>query len=171
MRAVSLFHPFHSFDNSFARFVNPASFGSGFHGAGLRVARSTHEPVGFAMDAVEYDDRYVITANLPGVPKDQISIEVDNDRITVATHAAAPTQVAASTSIEPEQSDSGSSSVQESNAARVLRKERYVGSYERTFVVSMPIAADRVSAKLELGVLELTLPKVAQKSAKKIVVM
>lgn len=164
MRAVSLFHPFHSFDNSFSRLVNPANFSAGLHGAGLRVARSNHEPVGFAMDAVEYEDRYVVTANLPGLRKDQISIEVDNDRITVSTHNET---VAKS---ETAQTATEVAATPATTTAHLLRKERYAGNYERTFVVSTPVAADSVSAKLELGVLELTLPKVVQKTAKKIIV-
>jgi HSP20 family protein len=114
----------------------------------LRVAKGDEGAIGFAIDAYETDQSYQIKANLPGIAKDDINIEIDGN--TVKITASSATQMAA-----PE-------------GEKWLRKERYTGKFERQFTLSADIDADGVNAKLEHGVLALTLPKKSVLAAKKI---
>jgi HSP20 family protein len=113
----------------------------------LRVANGNEGAIGFAIDALETDHSYQIKANLPGIAKDEINIEIDgnNVKITASQALEAPAE-----------------------GEKWLRKERYTGKFERQFTLSTDIDADAVNAKLDHGVLTLTLPKKSVLAAKKI---
>ncbi len=121
---------------------------SQFPGA-LRVATTDDSTaVGFAMDAVETDAAYLVKANLPGIAKENITIEVDGNAVKIT---ATPTVEALA-----------------SEGEKLIRRERYAGKFERQFTLSADIDADAVNAKLEHGVLAVTLPKKAVLAAKRI---
>ena len=93
----------------------------------------------FRTDIQESGDSYTLEAELPGFQKEDIAIDIDGDQLTIqANHKT-----------ENEQKDDQGS---------YLRRERYFGSYSRSFDISQ-IDADSISASYENGVLKLTLPK------------
>jgi HSP20 family protein len=120
---------------------------SQFPGA-LRVATTDDSAVGFAMDAVETDNAYLVKANLPGIAKENIAIEVDGNKVKI-TASPTPETLA-------------------SEGEKLIRRERYAGKFERQFTLSADIDSDAVSAKLEHGVLAVTLPKKVVLAAKRI---
>jgi len=91
------------------------------------------------LDVMEGDTAYVVKADLPGVPKNAIAVDIDGNRVTIR----------ADIKHESEQK----------NGARTLRSERCSGSLARSFSLSDEIDESKAGAKYENGVLELTLPK------------
>ncbi|MBP3720161.1 MAG: Hsp20/alpha crystallin family protein [Clostridia bacterium] len=96
-------------------------------------------------DVRETDTGYEIEMDLPGLKKDEISIELRNGTLTVSTRKSL------------EKKD-------EEKSGKLLRQERYSGSMSRSFYVGEHITEEDVKARFEDGVLHLTLPK---KDAKK----
>lgn len=104
-----------------------------------------------AMDVTETDKGYVVHADLPGVDKDAVKISVDGSRVTISAETKADT----------EKKDDG---------GKVIYRERSSSQYYRAFELPAEIDAAGAEAKLENGVLTLTLPRKAQSEVKQIAV-
>jgi len=105
-------------------------------------------PARFHVDVTENENAYTIHAEIPGVKKDDISVTIDGE------------QVAISAEVKQEK--------EAKNGERVLRSERYYGKMQRAFSLGQPVDESGASAKYADGVLELTLPKKAAVSAKRV---
>ncbi len=93
----------------------------------------------FRTDIREEKDRYLIEAELPGIAREDISVEVEQQYVTIRAKRNEYTE-------------------QKDDANRVLRQERRSGEFARRFYVGQ-IDEDGIKAKLEQGVLRLELPK------------
>lgn len=113
------------------RDFSPAYFVQPLHGDAL--------PAQIRMDVKEEADRFVVHAELPGVNKDDVHVEVDGPVVTVRA--------------DVRQHDA------QAGEARVLRSERYFGAVSRSFQLPADVDNDAAVAKLDNGVLTLTLPK------------
>ncbi|MGB8434417.1 MAG: Hsp20/alpha crystallin family protein [Burkholderiales bacterium] len=102
------------------------------------------------LEVSEEDKAYKVHAELPGVKKDDIHIEIDGD------------QVAISAEVKQEKD------VKEGD--RVVHSERYYGKLSRAFRLAQDVDEAAAVAKYSDGVLELTLPKKAAASRKQITV-
>lgn len=91
-------------------------------------------------DITESNDAYLVQADLPGFSKDDIQIDIENNRLTIRAKREDKTE-------EKDEND------------RIIRKERRFGEFVRSFYVDN-IDQDRVEAALEDGVLKITLPKI-----------
>ena len=100
---------------------------------------------GMRVDIHEDENGYEITAELPGVKKEDISVTLKNDILTIS----------ASRETESEKKKKG----------KVIRKERSSGSYTRSFSVHDGIRQEDIKASFTDGVLTLTIPKKAQEEA------
>ena len=100
------------------------------------------------VDVKETPEAYVVLAELPGVRKDAVRIEIDANEVAIATETPAA----------PEAKDT----------EKWLHVERYAGKSERRFALPAEVDAARAEAKLADGVLELTLPKKAPAGARKV---
>lgn len=96
-------------------------------------------PDHFRADIKETGDMYVIEAELPGFTKDEISIELSGDCLTIKAHRRG-------------ESD------RESDKNRVIRQERYFGKWIRRFHIDN-VQEDKIKAKLENGILTIEIPK------------
>ena len=103
-----------------------------------------------AMDVTETDQGYVVHADLPGVDKDAVKIQVDGPRVTIS----------AETKKENEKTEGG----------KVIYRERSSSQFYRSFELPTELDAASAEAKLENGVLTLTLPRKAQASALQVTV-
>jgi len=103
------------------------------------------------LDVKEDDKAYTIHAEIPGVKKEDISVDVDGGQVSIRAEVKR----------ESEAKDSD----------RVLHSERYYGMVSRS--MSLPSEVDAQGAKAEYkdGVLQLTLPKKAAKSARRVTVV
>lgn len=110
------------------------------------------EPPGWTppMDLYETSDRYVLTAELPGLPRESIAIDLHDGQLTVRGVRPPMWNVP---------------------CEHYHRVERGHGSFSRTFALPQAIAADAVTADLRDGVLTVTVPKEhADRSARRITV-
>ncbi|NLX62389.1 MAG: Hsp20/alpha crystallin family protein [Tissierellia bacterium] len=89
------------------------------------------------VDIRETDDKYLLEAELPGVNKDDIIIEVRNDIMTIS--------VERNEEIREEREN-------------YIRRERRFGSFRRSFPVE-DVEQDKIDARFENGILYLELPK------------
>ena len=92
----------------------------------------------FRTDITEKDGVYTLTAELPGFKKEDISIDIDKDCLTIAA----------------ERKDESEDEDKERN---YVRRERFYGSYSRSFNVK-GIDIDAINASYADGILTLTMP-------------
>jgi HSP20 family protein len=118
------------FDELFRDFA-PGFFIRPLHGEAL--------PSQIKMDVREDGDRFVVHAELPGVNKDDVHVEIDGPIVTLRA--------------ELRQHDA------QTKDERLLRSERYYGAVSRSFQLPADVDNTTASAKLDNGVLTLTLPK------------
>lgn len=102
-----------------------------------------------AVDIVEKDNAYEVTAELPGMDEKNIEVKVENGGLRIKGEKQE----------EKEEKKKG-----------YHLQERHYGSFERYFAVPEGIDADKIEANFKKGVLTVTLPKrpEAQKPTKKI---
>ena len=101
------------------------------------------------VDIYETDDALVLTAELPGVSTDEVSIEVHNHTLILRGerkhNAAVPDE-------------------------RYYRRECLYGPFQRSFVLPTLVDQDKVQATYHDGILELHLPKSAAAKPKRIAI-
>ena len=102
-----------------------------------------------AVDVVESEKAYEITAELPGMDEKNIEVKVANGTLT----------------IKGEKQEE-----KEEKKKDYYLHERHFGSFERSFEMPEGVDADKIEASFKKGVLTVALPKKpeAQKPAKKI---
>ncbi len=168
MRAVSLSNSLldslAGFDSGLSSIIRASQFGPP-----VRLA-SEPQTLRFPIDAKETESAYVVYANLPGVSKDNIHIEIDGAQVKISASTATSTLKNVATNTLASSSAEAASPTAPTADETLIRRERVTGQFERQFKLAQEIEADQVIAKLELGVLELTLPKKVAPSGKKIVV-
>eukprot|EP00727_Mastigamoeba_balamuthi_P008912 m51a1_g4643 putative heat shock protein hsp20 (196) ;mRNA; r:349085-349672 len=97
------------------------------------------------VDVKETDKEYVVRAELPGVRKEDVSIEVRRD-------GPAPVLVLRGSKNDETAQQAGT----------WHRVERRFGEFSRTFALPQGVEPEKLSAKYENGVLELVVPKPPQ---------
>ena len=98
---------------------------------------SSSAPAELRTDITDTGDAFVLEADLPGFKKENIKIDLENDRLTIKAERR---------------------SEHEENKNGCIRRERHFGSFERSFDVS-GIDTANIKASCNDGVLTLTLPK------------
>ena len=113
-----------------------------------RLDRFAPGPAGWVppIDVHETADEYVITAELPGLRRDDIHIQVTDGRLQI----------------------SGERRERGLPCEQYHRVERGHGTFSRTFQLPLPVDGDRVTADLRDGVLTVVCPKAAEGSARRI---
>lgn len=96
-----------------------------------------------AVDIVEEDDQFVVTADLPGFEKEHIDVSLpDETRLRIDADQESDVE-------REEERDGG----------RYVRRERRRKSASRTVTLPAPVAESDTSATYQNGVLTITLPK------------
>lgn len=113
-----------------------------------RLDRFAPGPAGWAppIDVHETADEYVITAELPGLRRDDIQIQVSDGTLQL----------------------SGVRRKGGVTCEQYHRVERGHGEFSRTFQLPSPVDTDHVTADLRDGVLTIICPKAAEGSARRI---
>jgi HSP20 family protein len=93
----------------------------------------------------ETKDGYVLEAEMPGVSKDGLEITLEGNEITIIGHRQT-----------------------EAPTGELLFRERRLADYRRVFELDPAVDTSKVSAKMEQGVLTLTLPKSERVKPRKI---
>jgi HSP20 family protein len=97
-------------------------------------------------DVAEQDNAYVVSAELPGVKKDEIQVEIDGSRVTISAESKSQNETR--------------------DGEKVVYSERYSGKAVRSFELGAEIDEAAASAKYEDGILTLNLPKKAAPARK-----
>ena len=97
-------------------------------------------------DVRETDDAYEVDIDLPGFKKDEVTAQLNDGYITIS----------ASKGLDKDEKDK--------KTGKYIRKERYAGSMSRSFYVGEDVTQDEISAKFENGILQLKVPKKANKA-------
>jgi HSP20 family protein len=99
------------------------------------------------VDITEEKDRILVKADLPGMRQEEISVEVSDGVLTIKGERKRET---------------------ESKEGKTYRVERSYGSFLRSFTLPAGVDAAKVNAAYKNGVLEVTLPKLAEAKAQQI---
>ena len=103
------------------------------------------------VDLYETSREFVLTAELPGLTRDQIEIHAEDGRITIrGARSAGPER--------------------EIPCEQYHRVERGHGQFSRTFALPEPIDVDAITADLKDGILTVTIPKAHDRTARRIAV-
>ena len=94
-----------------------------------------------AMDLVETDDAYVLRADLPGLDEKDVSIEFEDNVLTISGERK---------------------SEHESKSEGYHRVERAFGAFSRSLTLPQGVDAEKVEANFDKGVLEVRIPKPAE---------
>jgi HSP20 family protein len=123
-------------------------FGKGFWVKPFAMPAETE--LTMKIDVTEDDKGFTLKADIPGVKKEDIQVDVDEDRISLRAEAKREKE--------------------EKKGEKVVYSERSYGMVSRSF--SLPAAVDAKGAKAEYkdGVLSLVLPKKSNGSAKRITI-
>ena len=100
-----------------------------------------------AVDIVENENAYLLKAELPGLAPENIDVQVENDVLTVRGERK---------------------SELEEDRGGYRRVERSYGSFARSFVLPKGTPIDAIEAKVEHGVLSVTIPKAPATTARKV---
>jgi len=133
MANVTRFDPFNDIVDDLFKgfFVRPVSYDTR---GGLETSR-------LKVDVSEKNGAYQVTADLPGVKKEDIHVAIDGAQVTLTAEVKREKEVAEGT--------------------RVLHTERSFGKVTRSFSLPQELDEEKAEAKFRDGVLELTLPKKA----------
>ena len=96
---------------------------------------------------VEAGDGYTLEVEMPGVNKDGLEISVENNELTIVGRRSRP-------GLE----------------GKLIHRESRPENYRRTFELDPSIDADKIGAKIDQGVITLTLPKAEHVKPRKIAV-
>ena len=131
------FDSIHNELNNFLRdtIINPAFS----HQLSMKKT-STWRP---AVEIKQFEKEYVVKVQLPGVKRDDIEVELDNDFMTITAE------------IEEEKEEKEQ---KEKNMKNHTCEFRY-GKYKRTISFDQPIRAEEADAEYKNGVLTIKLPK------------
>jgi HSP20 family protein len=99
------------------------------------------------IDVYETEHAYVITAEVPGLTRNQVELAVEESRLTIQGRREARPSA---------------------GAIHFHQVERGHGAFRRTFEFAEKIDADSVTADLAAGVLTISIPKIPPPPARKI---
>jgi HSP20 family protein len=112
------------------------------------MAFENQPQVQFRMDVKEDDKSYIVHADIPGVKKEDINVTIDGNQVAISAEVKRGKQ--------------------DKDGEKVLRSERYYGKVYRAFTLAQDVDEASAEAKYTDGVLELTLPKKAVVSARRL---
>jgi HSP20 family protein len=115
------------------------------------VGFETEEPARrVKIEVTEANGEYKVLAELPGVKKEDIRVNIDGDRVSITAESRTERDV--------------------KDGERVLHSERRFGKVSRAFRLAQEVDEAKASARYTDGVLELTLPKKAVAAAKQLTI-
>ncbi|MBR6219941.1 MAG: Hsp20/alpha crystallin family protein [Clostridia bacterium] len=91
-------------------------------------------------DVHEHEDHFEVDIDLPGFKKEDLNLELQNGYLTVTA-------------------TKGLDKDETTKKGRLIRQERYAGTMQRSFYVGDALTEQDITAKLEHGVLSLSIPK------------
>jgi len=102
------------------------------------------------VDVAEKNGEFKVTAEIPGVKKEDIHVDIDGDVVSLTAETR------------------GEKDVKEGE--RVIHSERYFGKVSRSFRLGQEVDETKATAKYTDGVLELVLPKKAAAASRRLTI-
>ena len=96
-------------------------------------------------DIIDHDDSYEMKIDLPEVNKEDVKMSLEDGYLTIEAKVEKNTE----------------------NNDKYIRKERYYGEYKRSYYIGDNVKEEDIDAKLENGVLNLTIKKKELKAPEK----
>jgi HSP20 family protein len=109
--------------------------------------RAAEQFIAPAATVLENADGYILKVEMPGVSKENLDMWVENNELTILGRRSTP-------SVE----------------GTLLHRESRPENFRRSFELDPSIDAEKISAKIDQGVVTLTLPKAEQVKPRKITV-
>jgi HSP20 family protein len=101
------------------------------------------------VDVEENDQAYILRADVPGTDREDVTVSIDGNTVSIRAN------------VEQERTD---------QSGNMLRSERIYGEEYRTFTLPQEVDESKAEAKIENGVLILTLPKKSGTGGKKLTI-
>ena len=98
------------------------------------------------VNVYEYDDKVGIVAEIPGLDKKQLNVEVEEGILTIS---------------------GDKHNTFEDEGAKVLRRELKQSSFKRSFELGEQLDGDNINASFKDGVLSVSIPKIEPEKPKK----
>ena len=98
------------------------------------------------VNVYEYDDKIGIVAEIPGLNKKQLNVDVEDGVLTIS---------------------GDKHSTFEDDGAKVIRRELKQSSFKRSFELGEMLDGDKIAANFKDGVLSVSIPKVEPEKPKK----
>lgn len=116
----------------------------------LRGLAGIDEPdiASMKLDVLENDAAYTVKAEMPGVEKSAIDVRIEGRTVSISAKV--------------------DRSEEQKEGDRVIRRERYTGTFSRSFTLAMEVDDAAAAAQYQDGVLTLTLPKKTSAEQKRI---
>jgi len=129
------------FDDFFSDFFSPLAM--------TAKPASMQDNLALKVDIYEKDNTIVINAELPGVAKEDISVDIKGKLVTLGGERKSDEEI---------------------NEENCYRRERRYGKFERTFNLPFEVNGDSVKATYDNGILKLEIAKPEAQVAKKITI-
>ena len=98
------------------------------------------------VNVYEYDDKVGIVAEIPGLDKKDLDVEVEEGVLTISGKKHA---------------------IEEGENAKVIRRELKGSSFKRSFTLGETLDGENIKAKFDNGVLSIDVPKIEPEAPKK----
>jgi HSP20 family protein len=102
-----------------------------------------------AVDLYEKDDHFVIKAELPGVDKKDIAIDLKDRVLTLSGERSCENEV---------------------KEANYYRRERSYGKFQRAFTLPADVDSDKIKAEFKNGLLQIEVPKPEEQKPKQVTI-
>ncbi|MDD3693051.1 MAG: Hsp20/alpha crystallin family protein [Oscillospiraceae bacterium] len=100
---------------------------------------------GFRVDVRDKKDQYIIEAEMPGIDKKNVNLEIEDNMLKISANINEKTE-------------------QKDEDGRYIRRERRTGSFRRSFSLEN-IKADEIKAEMNNGILTIYCPKKSETTA------
>jgi HSP20 family protein len=130
------------FDKMFDQMIE-TQFPSVVQQVGVKPYQGTAYP---KVNVYEYDDKIGLVAEIPGLKKKQLNIEVEDGVLTIS---------------------GDKHNILDETAAKILRRELKQSSFKRSFELGEQLDGDNISANFTDGILSISIPKLEPEKPKK----
>jgi HSP20 family protein len=125
---------------------------------------NTVPTISYPMNIWETEDAFHVEAEMPGFKRDEVEITMESGTLCIVAQRRQQVDNTSEHNGEANETTNGDTPLQRHHHVR----ERRYARYERSFSMPTTIDEDQIQARLEDGVLHLTLPKRAEVKPRKI---